>query len=285
MGRCDPSRSVRMPSRRAFATVFAPGLLLSAGCGAVVDVETEVSPVVELRHADEQGILSPAWVRVTVTDTAGVPLSGTEVEWQVVSGGGTVGLWYLGPGRDPDMWPQTVSTTDEHGRATMWWLLGPVVGEQQLQVRVAGSDPVTARVLALPGVVFVGVWTGLAAERQAQLPSDTMRVHATNYIDSIDRSLEDFQKYPESAVIVGAVRRGPGLDDAWLFHLGPAWVRAGLLGAAGTCVSDPPLTEEELAATLAPGRDASSYNLCPGYLRVVAIESVPQSYIDRLAGR
>jgi hypothetical protein len=68
---------------------------------------------------------------VLVLDQFGNPVGGTEVDWEVTAGGGTVSS------------PQTVTGAD--GKATVTWTLGPGIGVQKLTARVEGAhgSPVT----------------------------------------------------------------------------------------------------------------------------------------------
>jgi hypothetical protein len=62
---------------------------------------------------------------VLVLDQFGNPVGGTEVDWEVTAGGGTVSS------------PQTVTGAD--GKATVTWALGPGIGVQKLTARVEGA--------------------------------------------------------------------------------------------------------------------------------------------------
>jgi hypothetical protein len=280
MHRSNKHRSTALQTIAGRSTVctFGGVLLLVVSCSGPMPVDPSEPPQVEWTFVSgAQGILSPVVLSVNVT-VGGEPLNDIEVTWRVREGGGLVGA-YDPTSIDPrtGMDREVSTRTDVAGRATTWWTMGPRVGAQEVEVHVAGAETLRQRVESLPGVVYVGVWR-LAAEQQALLPSDTFRIHVTNYAWTLNRDLEQLAAGTAPSGIGGAIRPGPGVDPAWIFHLDPRL--AGLAdGTAGLCTSSPPLTEQELAQVL----EERSPRLCP-WLRFVRVEDVPQAYLDRLAG-
>ena len=85
-------------------------------------------------------------IRIRVLDALGNVVPNAEVQWLVVTGGGTV---------------SASDRSDELGTASAAWTLGPVEGEQMLAVRVAGAAELRVPALAGPGSANVT----LVAER------------------------------------------------------------------------------------------------------------------------
>lgn len=79
-------------------------------------------------------------ISVRILNERGRPVARTEVRWNVLAGSGDV---------EPD-----VSVSDESGVAWTNWILGPVLGEQQISATVAGLDPVVISATAVAGAPF-----------------------------------------------------------------------------------------------------------------------------------
>jgi hypothetical protein len=151
-------------------------------------------------------------------------------------------------------------------------------------VSVPGAEPMTRSVEATPGVILVAHWT-LSPEQQERLPSDTLRIHATNHLTYVDEAIRRLEeREPGQRIDVrGPVRRGAGFDERWLFHIDPAatLTATGQIGQAGVCIRMPPLTEAELEEALRP-IGPWYYMLCTNKLELVDIEPVPPAYLERL---
>lgn len=82
-------------------------------------------------------------IGIQAVDAGGSPVEypGLPVEWVVVNGGGSV---------------DAATATNDRGRATAAWILGPSPGDQRLEARIGGSPPVqvTARAVAPGPIVF-----------------------------------------------------------------------------------------------------------------------------------
>lgn len=271
-----------------FSRYSNSGLLRRVLCSATAllfacDSPAAVQPAVLQWAAQppaEQGILAPVRVAVDVTDPAGAVLDGVEVTWRVVRGAGGLSAQYDAGNREPA--PELPSTltasTNDSGRASVDWILGPATGAQEIEVSIAGAEPLRHVVEALPGVVYVGVWLASSAEgRRDEMPSDTMRVHASNHLWFVDRDLDRLAAGTLNLRVGGRIRRGPGVDTAWVFHLDPALTSLAH-GSTGMCQSKPLLSDDEVEAALA----TSWRTLCP-VLRVHGVEAVPAWYLERLA--
>lgn len=261
--------------------------LVASACSTPADLELArgaLNPeplhlTVGLQHVGSPNILSPVRLYAVVRDAAGEPVPDVEIEWQVQTGGGFVGGWsnLSGP---VNVSESAVTVTDEGGGYVMTWGLGPAVGMQSIEARLEGGDPVRIEVKAGPGVVLVGVWK---LPEQISLPSDTFRVHATGMTQS---ELAEARDWIDTGVRTGVrgsyVRRGSGLDTAWIFHLDQAYVKLHRDAWSGIpeCIGTPPLTTEELDWYL---EQAGLWRtLCPTILEVVDIEEVPDEYLARL---
>lgn len=106
---------------RVVVTQVATSLIVAGGAG-------QSGPV---------GTLLPDSLRVEARDAAGSPVSGAQVTWTVLSGGGTLA---------------GSAMTGSNGRAAVAWTLGPLVGTQQVRASIAGADPVVFSALGLAGV-------------------------------------------------------------------------------------------------------------------------------------
>lgn len=260
-----------------FATLLALTAALSGvpACSSPADTgnpDPDLPPVRNLtwtgaETAEQQGVFVRIGLWVLVRDSTGALLPDVPVEWRVTDGGGD----FAGSA-------ELTSTSDADGMASITWTLGPKVGMQEVEVGTSGADPLSVQVEATPGVVLVGVWH-LDEENQAALPSDTMRIHASENL-KVARAIETFEDEDEGSLgLHGWPRAGAGIDDRWLFHLDPYTASANSVGMPVTsnCMSSPPLTEEEVEAVL-----AADQRLCPADIRLVAIEEVPQEYLDGL---
>jgi hypothetical protein len=238
---------------------------------------------VNVSPSDSQGILAPVAVTVSLTDLQGDPLLDREVRFRAIDG--TVGEWWPCNECGPyDLGPEAIRITNPAGEVRVEWVLGPDVGEQTLAVWAEGTDTLEVRKDALPGVVLVGLWDlSWDEDRLETLPSDTMRVHATNLTGPFVG--ETLAEFPEGSpkVILGQIQRGPGFDDAWPFQFSPAHARAIERPWAHVrfCAYDPPVSPGEVEEILG---DYVLVNFCGGPLRLVAIEEVPAGYLEELAG-
>lgn len=205
-------------------------------------------------------MMYPAPLAVRVTGRNGASRAGIEVEWAVVSGGGSLDT--------------TAVLTDSLGMAQAVWRLGPVTGEQMVEARVQDTDPMRFTVAATPGYVLVTVWQDLSEELRDSLPSDTIRIHALR---------PGWREYAEDALAAavelsprGAVVAGAGLDPSWVFHFDPVEVfLSEPSGYSIPCTTRPLLTEEDLATV--------GHTYCPVKLRLRGVEDVPEEYLARLA--
>lgn len=267
---------------RVVSALFAVcPLAVLTGCSSPADsAEPEITLVVE-KDIEEQGILSPILLTVTALDGRGEVSPGVEVRSSARDG--LVGEWHLG-GCDGDfpMGPDAARVTDGEGTARFHWKLGAGVGSQVVELRARGAAPVSVHAHGLPGVLLVGVWELPDPDARERLPSDTIRLHATNHFDwSLPPTIDAFEE-GETLVITGDVCPGAGADSVWPFHLHPASIRTlpPPVFSPGNCIVEPPLTDEELQDALG---SQGSRRLCSP-LMLVDIEEVPQWYLDELIG-
>lgn len=224
---------------------------------------------------EASGIMLWHELRFQVTDAAGEPVPETEVGFTIGEGDGWLGIQALeGVDRTTLMLP-----TDEDGRVNVHWTLGPTPGVQTLEVETGAAAPLDVELLAEPGAVFVGVWE----ERYRDgLPSDTMRVHA-NFPASIREARERLEAGDPLHITSGMIRRGPAVYTAYIFHLALPYIKATMGPVWGGSCASPPRTEDALVEIEEHERFTSERNLCPDALRLVAIEEVPEWYLERLA--
>jgi hypothetical protein len=267
--RPNPSSRLRGVGR-PWHPSLALGLLGSiVGCSSPADPDPDPHVTLAVEQAiEEQGVFSPVLIRVTALDEGGNPVPDVEVRWSARDG--LVGEWYMGNrDRDWEQGPEAVRVTGEDGTSRVDWMLGPDLGKHAVEVSAPGAAPIELLANALPGVVLVGVWR-LPEEAQEKLPSDTIRLHATNYYDwALPETLAAFEEGGDLAIL-GDVVRGSGVDSTWVFHLHPASIRTlrPPVYTTGQCVSRPPLSEEELDQALG---SLVSRRLCTP-LMLVAIE-------------
>lgn len=231
---------------------------------------------------DTLGILMPFAVGVEVHNMAGEPVTGAEVTFSVGAGGG----WVSEPLGDPTeavtlLSDSTGSAGGNRYPGGLSWMLGPEIGSHTLEITTPGADPIVLEREAVAGVVYVGVWDPADPddeERLAGLP-DTMRVHATNpWLIRAARERLDTTTGPLWANYA-LVRRGSGLDTAYVFDLYPHDVQVNAATYAPLGCWYPPRDEAELTELENSGLNRQ---FCPGLLRVVEIEEVPQWFLDRL---
>jgi hypothetical protein len=234
-----------------------------------------------------QGILSPATVYVRVRTADGEPVPDHEVTWHAREG--EVGQWSVCANMCP-IWERSreiTQRTDELGEIRTEWILGPEVGEQEIEITAPGAEPVRHRIQADPGVVLVGLFTLKDEEEQANLQSDTMRVHATNYrayaghFFGVQPILDGFDE-GDVVHLAGWTSRGAGFDPAWNFHIDPSFVTRGAWGTHLSCWVVPRFTEEWMDQILGD-RYSAWWQPCSGVLRLVGVEEVPASYLAGLA--
>lgn len=108
-------------------------LMLAAACSDSTDPDGTAVSLAAVDGNDQAGEVStalPAPLRVVVRDAAGNPVAGVDVDWSVVSGGGSVAEG---------------GATGADGIASATFTLGPDEGAQQARAAVAGLDgsPVT----------------------------------------------------------------------------------------------------------------------------------------------
>jgi len=275
---------------RGITRMWRPGVVLALlgsiiGCSSPADANPDPNVTLEVEQTmGEQGVLSPVPVRVTALDEDGDPVPDVELRFSAREG--LVGEEWFGGNRsrEYDHGPEAVRVTGEDGSVRVDWMLRPVPGEQALEVSAQGpaAAPIEVLANALPGVVLVAVWRLSDEEAQQELPSDTMRVHATNFYPwSLPETLAEFEEGGD-LVILGDVLAGSGVDSTWVFHLHPASIRTlrPPVFHTGQCINRPPLTEDELAEMLG---SLVSRRLCAG-LFLVDIEDVPDWYLEEVAG-
>ena len=221
-------------------------------------------------------------LRLEATDTDGEPVADVDVTWRVREGDGLLGDWFLDQrgGSGPDLDTEVVRRTDGTGRITIWWELGPETGSQQIEASAEGADPITHAVEAAPGAVLAGVWR-LSNGEDEGLPSDTFRVHAVWYEQYL-AELEERHLAGEEQRLYGVVRLGPGVDENWIFHLDARSVEGvpPETGGMSDCIRRSPRREEALERSLS---QAWLHRFCPWIIELVAIEDVPEAYLDTLA--
>ena len=123
-------------------------LTTALGCGDSVALE---KTVVRKVSGDGQQVLlgqpAPAPLVVLVTSSDGVPLAGVQVNWAVISGGGTLS--------------SSSSTTDQSGNATVMWTLGPS-GDQSVKAWTNGAGETNVIFSAVPITQLLTVVSGNA---------------------------------------------------------------------------------------------------------------------------
>jgi Tol biopolymer transport system component/uncharacterized protein YjdB len=142
-------------SDTAVATVDTAGLVTARGPGtakitasseaasATATVRVQAPPpgtlseVGDVPETATVGLPLAEPIRVRVLDAKGQPLSGAQVSWSVVSGGGSLS--------------ETSSTTDVSGEASVTWTLGKTAGENEAKATVGTLAPVVFKVRGEPG--------------------------------------------------------------------------------------------------------------------------------------
>jgi hypothetical protein len=120
----------------------APVLFLAAliaGCSSSTDSGVAAAILVALSGDAQQGGAGLALSQpllVKVTDAAGGPVSGAQVNWVVVSGGGSLSA--------------AAGLSDATGRARTTWTLGPSLGAQVTEARVGALAPAVFNATATP---------------------------------------------------------------------------------------------------------------------------------------
>jgi uncharacterized protein YjdB len=146
-----------------FAILTATGLLLS-GCGSDKATEPEIPPgstpvptaleaVGSVPETGAAGSSLSDSLRVQLLDEKGGPLSGIAIEWNVVSGGGSLST--------------STATTGANGEASVSWTLGTTAGENEARATLEGLAPVVFKALGVPGdpaTVELLLRDGLAAD-------------------------------------------------------------------------------------------------------------------------
>lgn len=123
--------------RNAFLAMIAVSLLVGA-CGSDKSTEPEIpspstlSAVGTIPDSATVGTTLTEPIRVRVTDGEGRPMSGINVTWSVVSGGGSLS--------------EASTATDAAGEAGVTWTLGTEPGENEARATVQGLDPVAFKV-------------------------------------------------------------------------------------------------------------------------------------------
>jgi len=141
-----------MSNRTVLCCLMAAGL---AGCGDDSNVQPVIATLIQaLAGMDQSGQVGsalPEPLIVSVTDDAGNGAPGVTVTWSVIAGGGSVS-------------PVT-SVTDESGRASTTFTLGPSEGQQQVEAAASGlsGSPVVFTAIAVssgPSEVNLSVAAG-----------------------------------------------------------------------------------------------------------------------------
>jgi hypothetical protein len=290
-----------MRSRLPVIAMVSGGALLFglAACGDSalvdpVDEEPEVRPQVVLstdrmlcRHPCEtQGVLGLVLLTADVFDEAGEPVVDQTVQWRIRSGRGL--LNWQGPG---GAWPPglhadtvaTTSTAQDGNSVGVRWRLGGRVGIQAVEAWVEGGDTAIVEVDAVPGAVLVARANRESLSYFDSLPADTLRIHIAD-VDYIERSAEVLAEHG-TGFVSGSILPGPGVDPNWtLFHLDPLSTRAVRPGTWLFYCLGLPNTPEALDEVQERMMANSLYRRsCPAMLELVAIEEVPEWYLDQLA--
>ena len=124
-------------ARRAIPLIVAIAAVACGGDDLVLPEEGVPTSIVAVSGNNQSGTVRselPDPITVRVLDTQGRPVSGQEVRFTVITGGGTVE-------------PVTV-TTNAEGEATIEWTLGGLAGTQPCCESLL-SSVVTARLLRL----------------------------------------------------------------------------------------------------------------------------------------
>jgi adhesin/invasin len=129
-----------------------PGSTLAITASSTVAKGTQVTAVAGDGQQGEVATSLPNVSTVVVRNGQGEPVAGAPVRWSVVRGGGNV---------DP-----VESVTDEAGRASTRWSIGPVVGEGAHRLEAAVS-PTGRATLTATGVLSTGVLTPLSGDLQS----------------------------------------------------------------------------------------------------------------------
>jgi alpha-tubulin suppressor-like RCC1 family protein len=129
-----------MSKLRTVAWLLSAVVVGGLGCSDGVGPQAAGPSQLQVASGDGQdgpvGSLLPHPLVVRVTDVRGNAVSGVEVTWSVLTGGGAVS--------------PTTSSTDGAGEASTIWTLGTGAGENQVSVRV-GELSATFTATALPG--------------------------------------------------------------------------------------------------------------------------------------
>ncbi len=280
-----PRQRIRSEARGRTVVAIAIVGSVAAACADTLEPDPQgerMRPNVSFSVTpDTQGVLGAAQLRAEVTDESGSPLVGWVVEWRSVSGGllGNRGDHSRPIEEQAQLQPRAKVPTGADGLAWTQLRLGGAVGTQFVEASVPGSDTVQVSVEGLPGAVFVGVFNPQFAGVD-ELPSDTIRLHASHlpYVGEAEAMLGS-----GSVVrIYGAIMPGPGLDEAWPFHLDPETLGPVPTESIGVnCVSTPPATRDAAEAL----QGTLGFRLCPYLLNLIAVEEVPEWYLEDLAGR
>jgi len=139
------------------ALATGAGLVTLAACGSANDgydpaVATGVEYVAGSGQSGNAGDVLPELLTVRTTNFVGDPVAGVTVEWFMVSGGGSVS--------------NGTTTTDADGLAQVSWVLGPIVGGQNVQaVSSLTGSPVSFGATARAGPPDGGGGGGVPALR------------------------------------------------------------------------------------------------------------------------
>ena len=125
------------------ALATGAGLATLAACGSGNDgydpsIPTAVEYVDGSGQSGNSGDPLPALLTAKVTNLVGDPVTGIEINWFVVSGGGSVS--------------SGATTSDADGLVQVSWVLGPIVGPQKVQaVSSLSGSPVSFAATARSG--------------------------------------------------------------------------------------------------------------------------------------
>jgi len=266
------------------ADLFLVAVLVAGltGCDDPVAAHTDsrTIQIVEQSH-EANGVLSAVEVTIQLLTEDSVPVAGEPVIWKAEEAGAYGGqAWGLGVDAVGRAWISgglaiDTAITDSLGQARQrYWVLGPRVGEQHLSVTADGAEEALVTARAEAGLVLVGLWENV--ESQNDLPSDTFRVHAS-HVYWLEET-EWLAGTGDTLWIQGFFAPGPGIDDAWPFHLIPWTAHAHHPVFWLPWCSGPPISATEVQEAI----DANLNQLCEDVLRLVRIDSLGSEYLDGL---
>ncbi len=118
-----------LPGRPTTICAAINGVPLATACPGVIVLAGRPATLLALSGNDQSGVVGaqlPQDLIVQVLDALGNPVSGAQLTWEVIAGGGTL--------------PAAAAVTDPNGAAEAQWVLGPTLITATLQVQVNNSN-------------------------------------------------------------------------------------------------------------------------------------------------